>query len=81
MSARQEVCVSLSIPPEVESTSGVKTPCSISSTRWPYCSFLFIFTLLVHGRQSFRVVARLIGVEYPLDRRKHPGKNSRRVFQ
>ena len=27
------------MPPDVESTSGVKTPCSISSMRWPYVLF------------------------------------------
>ena len=27
------------MPPDVESISGVKTPCSISSMRWPYVLF------------------------------------------
>ena len=27
------------MPPDVESTSGVKTPCSISSMHWPYVLF------------------------------------------
>ena len=44
-------------------------------------AILLFFMLLVHGRQSLGVVARLIGVEYSLDRRKHPGKHSRQAFQ
>ena len=53
------------MPPHVESISGVKTPCSISSMCWPYISFLFVLVLLVRGGHAFETVAGCIGVEYP----------------
>ena len=34
-----KACASLPIPPEVESISGVKVPCLISSTCWSYVLF------------------------------------------
>ncbi len=33
------LCLSLPMPPEVDITNGVKTPCSISLTLWPYALF------------------------------------------
>ena len=36
----QKIVHFLPIPPDVEKTSGVKTPGSMSRTRWPYSLFL-----------------------------------------
>ena len=54
------------MPPDVESTSGVKTPCLISSIyALGIRSFLFVLVLLVRGGQASGTVAGCIGVEYP----------------
>ena len=51
------------MPPEVESIGGVKTPCLILSTCWPYV--LFICMLLVCDRKTYGTVAGSFGVKYP----------------
>ena len=60
----QKVCASLPIPPQLESISGVKMRCLVSSINWP-CCLPFILMLLVCGGQASGAVAGSIRVKNP----------------
>ena len=70
------------MPPDVESTSGVKTPCSISSMRWPYVLFFSSSCFLYAAGRLLELLLGALGwnrVPSPYYRTRYAARYGRAV--